>query len=388
MVRADVPRVAFAIVGAGHLWRSVDRGTSWRYVASDRTLAGVAPDPHHPGDLWIASTTTPGRPGAVLWSSGGGRPFLDRTAGLRDAAVWALAILDGGDRLVTTMASGAFARGTSGAWTPLAPPSPLLEVASDPRAPHTVLGEAQPLQPDAPPDFVRSDDGGATWDPTALPLPVYAARIYADPVVAGRIFALSGTGRVARSIDGGRTWGEVGRDVELGQNPVWVQSSADPDRMWILGTTRGFSGRFGYTLYDVATSTDGGLTWQASTPSFDGPSARAADPFDAGGLWELRGGELRRSEDDGLTWTAVAADLPLGDGAGHVPELVPDPHQPGALYLRWPAVQSRIARSVDGGATWTDLALPWWARPARLQVDPAEPGVLYAVGNGIFRHEE
>ncbi|HEY1250398.1 MAG TPA: hypothetical protein VGH97_04365, partial [Thermoanaerobaculia bacterium] len=79
-----------------------------------------------------------------------------------------------------------------------------------------------------------------------------------------------------------------------------------------------------------------------------------------------------RTLDSGATWTALNAGLSNLD----VREVLPDPSNDAILYARTGTV---LAKSVDGGASWTD-------RPSLsvLSIAPSSPTSLYAAEPGGF----
>ena len=233
----------------------------------------------------------------------------------------------------------------------------------------------------------------ARWQ--GLPLwggPVQVAAAPRSPEIA---YAATATAGVYRSLDGGRSWrfssrGPQGRHVEiLGVDPH------DPRRLFAAGAD-------GTGLYR---SNDEGRLWKRVDPGFGSPFVFDVD-FDpatpgrvyvATGAGAFRSG-LYRSEDFGATWAALAfpdsglaavavspaaprvvlASVFAPDGGaifrsidfgrtfvpvyeGRAEGFVFDPSRPRRVYA-WGVTPESVLRSDDGGATWAELPVPFFAR--------------------------
>ena len=151
--------------------------------------------------------------------------------------------------------------------------------------------------------LLRSDDGGATWQPVDFgdasnPSPdirgVAIAPSAPDTVYAISESSANGTiSTVYRSVDGGVTWDATtvpGLDDE-----TIVIDPADPDRAVIGGRAATASG-------SLLTTDDGGDTWTPHTGPWT--SQLAFDPSDPSHVWAAAGA-VEESTDYGATWTAV-----------------------------------------------------------------------------------
>ncbi|MBI1353380.1 MAG: hypothetical protein GC160_03460 [Acidobacteria bacterium] len=186
----------------------------------------------------------------------------------------------------------------------------------------------------------RSDDGGASW--TKLPLePGFVSDLVLDPDSPDTLYALTPNG-VFKSADAGQTWtlkttaagtrGALALDPSAPQTVYFaesrpggqVQRSTDGGETWtsirnglpenLVVSSLAVDPRSSQTLYlasdylGVFRSEDAGASWQARGADTYANSAGArivVDPFTDGRLW-VNG---QRSDDEGLTWERVGADL-------------------------------------------------------------------------------
>ena len=206
---------------------------------------------------------------------------------------------------------------------------------------------------------------------------------------------------VSASPDGGRTWGD----------PVEVHANDDPDffddKQSMIVDTRGdspYRGRV-YVAWDTATidrqilrvahSSDGGATWSGPVALVDRINVGNVGIVMAVGpggvlhavwtLWEPTGPTTARttlltsrSHDGGVSWSPpspvahlLAAGVPGMRTGDILASLAADPRN-GALYVAWQDARNTggavdqvlLARSTDGGATWS--------APVRVSDGPAD----------------
>lgn len=275
-----------------------------------------------------------------------------------------------------------------------------------------------------------SDDNGATWTPLTDQLASTAiGAIAIDPPASvgnpatiyigtgeanGSCDSYAGVG-IYKSTDSGASWtGPIG-SAQLANRTVAsiVIDRTDPTHL-LLSTS---SGIFGQSCTSPATlpdrgvfeSTDSGATWTKRTTGNHRSSIILQDPQTATTWWATghtssasvdptNEGGLRKSIDNGMTWTQVA-------GTGGLPALATtwsrswitgttDSDFPGHSVLYVANGQTsgmpsgRIFRSTDSGANWTELTAArgfcdgqcFYDMP--IYVEPGEESILYTGGAG------
>lgn len=264
----------------------------------------------------------------------------------------------------------------------------------------------------------KTGDAGTVWKPIFDGEPVASIGALAvapsNPKViyAGtgesdiRSDLASGDG-VYRSVDGGRTWKNVGlRDSRQISRILIDPNNADVVYVGVLGHAYGSSAMRG-----VYKSTDGGATWQHvldkgidigisdmaianAKPSilFAATWNAHRPPWSTYAPLEGPGSGLYRSTDSGATWSQLAGNGLPGGNWGRVGVAVsPD-------GLRVYAViddkkRSGLYRSADGGFTWSRVnndprltSRGWYFN--RVTIDPNHPDVLYVPNVALYRSED
>jgi photosystem II stability/assembly factor-like uncharacterized protein len=466
------PRPAGTVYAAtnGGLFKSVNAGASWQRVSRGLPPGPVtvlAPAPANPQILWATVY------GAGVFRSTNGGASWRPTAALPDEVI-SLAVAAGNpsQAWAGTWGRGAYRTTDAGAhWTAvgLRPDGKVGALA----AAGTSLYAS--LAPDLhnPGGVLASGDGGATWQPRNTGLTTQQALDVAiDPHHPNVLWAATGMTGLYRSTVGGQAWDlatqpPVPPDVPLiapftgvafssdgailytlFNGGLWTSDDAGVSWRLVLGpettTPRAFVSLLLTDSQDAATlyakgvsgffaSHDSGATWQALNPGFDcsfntlaiAPSAPAT--LYAGGAMNsaspsfgchLTRAALVRSTDGGATWTRADSGL-AGEG---VLSLAVDPLDPRILYATSGGRfgnPTGVSKSLDGGATWSELGPPivsnllfsagggtlWGSddlhvfasrdggaswRPMggpqgfinRLVADPADPGRLYAAASG------
>jgi photosystem II stability/assembly factor-like uncharacterized protein len=268
----------------------------------------------------------------------------------------------------------------------------------------------------------RSADAGATWTPLAYPPPAQATTAEAVETVAvspadPRVVYLGLTGtesisahfRFLRSRDGGTTWDQLEvHDNSLCGWGVRVLQPHPTDAQRVFRVADCYAGR---NLRDTLwQSLDQGTTW---TPSYEPPSAfptalaggAGAQPqrYYAVASRDARAGGgvlLARSDDDGRTWREVASwaapdsPQPSGGVSARAGGLAYDPARPDRVYVglnetppRPDAVpgSSRVSFSADGGATWVPLGSPSLPTITTLALGIDARNLYAATDQGVWR---
>jgi len=248
----------------------------------------------------------------------------------------------------------------------------------------------------------RSNDGGDSWaylnDPLIVDLPPYfsTTRIRAvalDPAGADTLYAAiqSGPTRIAKSMDGGASWIAADNGFPIRTVYELVVAPSDGNTVYAI--------YWDGAAYAVARSTDGAASWTEQGPISGSPTeVFAVAPDDPDVLYVLDSSGVRRSPDGGASWSSVNTGLPTSLGsltglvaidantlivngyqgdyvyetanagttwqpvdaaspnplAGVWYDLQPALGNPMTLYARSSNdIGDRLARSTDGGATWT-----------------------------------
>ena len=142
----------------------------------------------------------------------------------------------------------------------------------------------------------------------------------------------------------------------------------------------------GADVAGVHRSLDGGRTWTPVNAGLTNPQVASLlfSPTVPGRVWAATGSRLHLSTDFGQTWTARPAAVDFDANGDFRPGGREHPRATGALlvedgspYLYAATATQGVKRSSDDGATWTRVALP--GRHLRsIALDPANPDVLYA----------
>lgn len=174
-----------------------------------------------------------------------------------------------------------------------------------------------------------------------------------DPGDADHLFAAAGQS-LYESTDRGQTWSLNGLAPDGDVRGI-VSDAAGA--VWLVNTNS--------TLYR---SDDGGATW---TAPFSGSSVtRAAfSPSEPGRVYVGTFNGTFRSSDGGVTWSNPSGETTWTKA------LACDPTTPGVVYLG--GCCGTVKKSVDGGATWSDLNDPSNSSVQFLAFDPNVAGRLW-----------
>lgn len=288
--------VLYATAGAAGVFKSTDRGGTWRNVLLADARGAVAVDPTRPATLYAIAY-----PG-VVWKS------------LDAGAHW------------TQSSQG------------LSPVQASFTVTVDPARPSRVyLGAGNGVW--------RSLNGGASWQQANNGLPAGIPQSQVGKLVAvrrpeGTAFAGLADG-LYRTTNGAGSWKRLAQGLPAARVTALLASPADPKTLYVL-----FEGGGGFFK-----TTNGGESWQPAVKPPAGAEitttlaidARSAKTLYAG----LSGGRILRSVDGARRWSVIGrtpAQFPSS--------LTPDPFAARVLYTGLDTLQAGVFRSDDGGATW------------------------------------
>ena len=236
----------------------------------------------------------------------------------------------------------------------------------------------------------KTSDGGQTWVPltdgqSSLQIGVLALdptnpdTIYAGTNSLG-FFGNMGAG-ILKSPDGGATWTQLpgplptgpGMEASVGGLAV---SPSNGNVVLAVDASAG-----GAALYRSA---DGGNTWEEVIASSASPAQVLFDPSNGNIAYATTLGGVYKSTDGGNTWATAngtgANTLPAGTYYG----LAIAPSSPQTLFVDTPNTASvQMYKSVDGAQNWTPL--PGSPLCEGIQVDPANPNLVFAGAGGIFQ---
>jgi photosystem II stability/assembly factor-like uncharacterized protein len=358
----------FAATNQG-LYRSSDGGATWsrltRGLPEPSGVRLILFDPASPKRLYAFTVKGPSLAGRLFKSTDTGASWRPADGGLENQSVLALAIdprspqtlyAGTGNRVYKSVNGGATWKksGLIGLTTALMvhPTQGNVVYAG------TVAG------------LFRSTDGGSRWARLSQGLPgqgtITALAVF--PSSSQSLYAGVSTtverGGVFNSTDGGESWALHSRGLSaLAVSSVAIDSQT-AGTLWIVANTLLFK------------STDQGATWtrvQIGQVFGDhAPSKVVVDPFDSATVYVLLGGgELRRTRDGGQTWEVV------GDPQVSATKILLDPQTPSTLYATWMG----IAKSTDGGTTWTRLSgAVADLYVSDLVISPSSPFTLYLTG--------
>ena len=263
----------------------------------------------------------------------------------------------------------------------------------------------------------KSTDAGVTWNPIfdheqvasvgSIAIAPSAKTIYVGTGESDIRSALSSGDGVYKSTDGGATWRNIGlRDTR--QISKVVVDPTNPDVVYVAALGHAYAPNAERGIFK---STDGGATW---THVLDkGPEIGASDLAIAAGnpevlfaaLWCTRrppwsvyapidgpGSGLYRSLDGGATWTELKGNgLPSGQWGRTGVDVSPDGKRVYTVIDVKPG--AGLYRSDDGGNNWVlanaDARLTsraWYFN--WVTVDPTNPDVVYVPNVALYRSED
>jgi photosystem II stability/assembly factor-like uncharacterized protein len=215
---------------------------------------------------------------------------------------------------------------------------------------------------------IRTTDGGRTWNRIVVPgsseLDFRDVEILPDGTVVLMSIGNGDSSRILRSTDAGNSWKTVHTNAEAKGFFDGMTFHQDGKKGILFGDP--IDGRM-----DMYRTHDGGITW-IRVPERQRPELKKGEyGFAASGtgivmvgrhIWIATGGAVARvlhSADDGVTWTAHQTPVRSGNESSGIFSIdFIDPKTAivvGGDYLRPELDRENIARTVDGGQTWTSI---------------------------------
>ncbi|MCC7264145.1 MAG: T9SS type A sorting domain-containing protein [Candidatus Latescibacteria bacterium] len=363
-------RVLYAGCEEG-LYRSADRGSSWELICTGR-FGLLVIDPVDPQLMYADATRWQPHIGesltTVYKSTDGGKTWAQNGYAPRRATFHALFTCPPGSQSLYAFAGGGLSRSADKAltWEYLSAPywgmGALGWTPQKPRAFYAGIENATGAEDlNFLTQFIRSADGGDTWQELPLHIPVFAAA--QDPEM--HTFYVSTDRGIYQTPDAGQQWDQLNTEYRFA---ALIVDPQDSHRL-VAG---------GQGLYE---SEDQGRTWTPLSGLGERTvSALLVDTRRPDRFFALADAALFSSADRGITW--AVAEGPLGDAPVYTLAAAPD--DPQTLYA---GTAAGAYKSVDGGATWNPLPIPTGINILAIAAVP--PHTMYAnaylAGTGLRR---
>ena len=234
----------------------------------------------------------------------------------------------------------------------------------------------------------KSIDGGKTWKNIGLKNTQSIARVRVHPTnpdivyvsALGHAFGPNEDRGVFKTIDGGKTWTKV---LYVNEKAGAEDLVIDPQNPEIIYTSIWEVYRTPYKMWaDVGTSAlyksnDGGAHWKVISknpgmPKVVGKIGVAVSPVESNRVWaivESPEGGLYRSEDGGENWKLVNNERKLRQRAFYYSRIVADPKDKNTVY----GLNVNFYKSTDGGLSFkTEIKVPHGDNHD-LWIDPTDP---------------
>src|SRR5262245_46072011 len=330
------PNLAYIGFDNGGVWRSSDYGSNWQPLFDRESTGSIG-----------AIAVAPSDPGVIYVGTGAGiiRPDLATGNGVYKST-------DAGKT-----------------WTHLglADSQMIAMIDVSPRDPNRLFVAAlgHPYGPNAERGIFRSSDGGKTFEKVLYkdeytsgcdvridpgdPNVVYACLWQQQQsFIEGGGFGGS-DGGIFKSTDGGSTWKKLTEGLpEVTQANLTI-SLSNPKIVYAMVAMAGGGGRGGAGTTGLYKTTDGGDHWFLAVKGADGAGTKAPDP------------------------------RPLARiGGGDLPSITVDPKDPNVVY----SCSTVLWRSEDGGVTWTAVrGAPGGDDYQRAWINPNNTDILLVVSD-------
>jgi photosystem II stability/assembly factor-like uncharacterized protein len=240
---------------------------------------------------------------------------------------------------------------------------------------------------------LRTVDGGRTWaqvgPPDAAALELRDIEAFDARTAVAMSIGEGGDSRIYRTTNGGRSWTETFRNAEPA---AFYDCLAFFDHRHGLAVSDPVDGRF-----RILSTSDGGRSWtrvpdKGIPPSLDGEfmfaaSGQCVTTTGARDAWLATGGgaaaRVLHSADRGRTWTASDTPLTSGASAGVFAVAFRTPRQGIAIggdFANPTGGEHNLALSSDGGHSWREPVNSPAGYRSGVTYHPNLPSVLIAVG--------
>ncbi len=241
----------------------------------------------------------------------------------------------------------------------------------------------------------KSVDGGKTWKNVGLRDTRAIGKLIVHPkdpntvfvAALGHVFGSNTERGIFRTTDGGKTWEKV---LYKDANTGGIDISFDPNNPHILFASLWQAYRTPWTLSSggpgsgLYKSSDGGSSWQ----SLEGeglpakPWGRigvsvAANSDRVYALIEAKDGGLYRSDDGGSKWELINPDHRFTQRAWYYMHIFADPKSADTVYI----MNVEFHRSTDGGHTFNKIKVPHGDNHG-LWIDPQDTRRMLATNDG------
>ncbi len=265
-------------------------------------------------------------------------------------------------------------------WEPLFDKEPVSSIGaiavaeSDPNVIYVGTGEACLRGDISYGDGVyKSLDGGKTWTNVGLKDTRQIAKVLIDPTnpnvvfvaAFGHAFGPNSERGVFRTTDGGKTWDKVlYKDDKAGAIDITFESD-NPHVLYAAlyqAVRRPWTFESGGPGSGLYKSTDDGTTWKQLTGhglpdgiwGRVGVAVAGGNPDRIYALIEAKEGGLYRTDDGGEHWMRVNQDDRFRQRAWYFTHVIADPRNPDTLYI----LNTGLFRSTDAGKTFNLIPAP------------------------------
>ncbi|MEY5069685.1 MAG: hypothetical protein RLZ47_1547 [Bacteroidota bacterium] len=243
----------------------------------------------------------------------------------------------------------------------------------------------------------KSLDGGRTWKNIGLKDARHIVRIVVHPknpdvvwvAATGHLFGPNEERGVYKTTDGGKSWRKVLFANNLSGAVDLVMEPENPNVFYastwrVIRTPYSLeSGGDGSALWK---STDGGETWKnisrnkglpKDTLGIIGVAVSASNPDRIYSIMESKTGGLFRSDDGGESWTKMNSDNEIRQRAWYYTKVFVDPKNDNQVYV----LNVNFLRSRDGGRTFQPIRTPH-SDHHDLWIDPKDPNRMIVADDG------